>query len=509
MAALTGLFGNSGAHWVELRQTVLPVYFLNTLWIAAGVSVLSLALGLVPALVLHRYSFPFSAQVPLLLALPLAIPAYISGMAYHAMLDYTSPLYVFLRSNFGLQTGPYLFFNLHSVGGVILVFSFSYAPYVFLLVHAAMRAFPAAQLEVARLLGASGRKVLFSLLLPHLRPALAAGLSLVLMEVLNDYGLVRFFGVETFTTGIFNAWFLLRDPAAAFRLAGMLMLMAFLLLLAEQWSRAGHTDRTKGGHRPGLPKKLRGWNAGLALAVATLPFVLGFLLPVAQLLVMLFDAIPVLVRSDFFRLLANSLLLALGAGLAATLFALALLYSGSKLRSRFAQALVLFATSGYAIPGAVIAIGLLQIVNIMAFTPFLSRLLGWLLTSTVVLLMYAYVARFVTASWNSVSSGATRIGSGQLEAARIAGAPAWLVFRQVIWPFLKPATLAGFIMVSMDVLKELPLTLLLRPFNFDTLAVRAFEFAADERIAEASPYALLIVVAGFVPVWLIRKNKMI
>lgn len=509
LAALSGLFGQAGEHWPLLRSTLLPVYIKNTLVIAAGVIVLSLILGIVPAVLLHRYSIPGSGLLPLLLVLPLAIPAYINGMAYHALLDYASPLYVFLRQNFGFQSGPYLLFNLHSNLGVILVFSLSYYPYVFLLTRASLKAFNPSYDEAARLLGAGQSRVFLRLLLPHLRPAIVASLALVLMEVLNDYGLVRFFGVETFTTGIFNAWFVLRDSTAAFRLAGLLLLFAFLLLFAEQWQRPQISSRQRLTHRPHRKLNISGLFAVAVLLISAFPFVFGFALPAMQLVAMSVKAWPLITRPDFGGLMTNSLILALGAGALATILALLLLTLSRRLQSRISGFLVLFATAGYALPGAVIAIGMLMLVNTMAFNPVMSAFAGWLLTATIAVLMYAYVARFITASWNSVESGAGALGRSQLEAARLSRAPSWLVFRDIVWPALRPSVFAGFVMVSMDVLKELPLTLLLRPFNFDTLAIRAFEYAADERLAEASPYALLIVAAGFLPVWIMRKNKMI
>ena len=509
LAALSGLFGQTGEHWSQLRSTLLPIYFLNTLIIAAGVVALSLTFGLVPAFILHRCSFPGSGFLSLLLVLPLAIPAYINGMAYHSLLDYASPIYVFVRQNFDYQTGSYLFFNLHSMPGVIFIFSLSYYPYVFLLTRASLKTFDTLHYEAARILGAREGRIFFRLVLPHLRPAIFASLALVLMEVLNDYGLVRFFGVETFTTGIFNAWFVLRDSTAAFRLAGLLLLFAFLLLFAEQWQRPQMASRQRFASRFHPKKKLKGFKSAIVMLISAFPFVMGFFVPAIQLTSMSLASWSLMIQPDFGVLMRNSLVLALGAGILATILAVLLVIIARRLQSRAAGIMILFATSGYALPGAVIAVGMLALINTLAINPEMSSLAGWLLTSSIIVLMYAYVARFITASWNSVESAAVGLSRSQLEATKLAGAKPWMVFRNVVWPVLKPSVFAGFVMVSMDVLKELPLTLLLRPFNFDTLAIRAFEYASDERIAEASPYALLIVAAGLIPVLIMRKNKMI
>ncbi len=418
LKALSGLFEKAGLHWPQLKSTLLMVYLANTLIVAAGVGLLSLLLGLVPALILHRYSFLGSGVLPLLLLLPLALPAYITGLSYHALLDYASPTYVFLRNNFDWQSGPYLFFNLHSRAGVILMFSFAYAPYVFLLTRASLKAFNPNLEESARLLGVGYGSILFRLLLPHLRPAIVASLALILMEVLNDYGLVRFFGVETFTTGIFNAWFVLRDSAAAFRLAALLVCFAFVLLVTEQWSRPlmRISQRRSGGQYP--PIKLSGWRAALVAFVSSLPFLLGFAIPALNFAAISVNTWSFLLRPDFGLLLLNSLMLALGTGGLATILALMMFFLRHKLKSRLSAAFILFSTSGYALPGAVIAMGMLMVINALAFNAGMSAFMGWLLTGTTIVLIYAYVARFLTASWNSIESGTGNLGRSQLEAAQ-------------------------------------------------------------------------------------------
>jgi iron(III) transport system permease protein len=509
LVIFTHLFRPGDAAWLHITSNLLPAYTANTLLLMAGVALLVTLIGVSTAWLVSMYEFPGRRLLRLLLILPIAIPAYILGFTWVGILDYTSPVYVFFRNNFGLETGQFLFFNILSLPGAIIILSLSLYPYVYLIARTWFEQQSASILEAGYSLGHKPLSVFLKIALPLSRPALVAGVSLALMEVLNDYGLVSYFGVDTFTTGIFTAWFAFGSPVSAIKLSGYLMLFVLLLLATERWHRGNRRYDTTGSHyRPLRTKKLSPLNGSIAMALVSLPVLFGFVLPVGMLIYWSIQTSHLTMDHRFFTLIQNSFTLALLAAGSVIILSVVIGFTVRTFPSRTAGFMARFATIGYAIPGAIIAVGLLVPfiwidMQIAGFTSGATRII---ITGTWFTLIFAYTVRFMAVGYNSIESNLTKTSTSLDEASRSLGMSNNKTLFRVLLPVIHPGILAGALLVFIDVLKELPLTLILRPFNFDTLAIRAFEYASDERVAEAAPASLIIVIVGLLAVMLLRKT---
>ncbi|MDR4988648.1 MAG: iron ABC transporter permease [Bacteroidales bacterium] len=493
--------------WRHILYERVPTYAVNTLWLLAGVGLLTIIIGVGTAYLVSMFRFPGRKLFRWALIMPIAIPAYINGFTWAGMLDYTSPLYVFLRNHVGLDTGTFLFFNIMSLPGAIFIFTISFYPYVYLITRAYFQTRSASLFEVSASLGHGPWRKFFHTALPLGRPAIVAGVSLALMEVLNDYGVASYYGVDTFTTGIFTAWFAFGDVSSAMKLSGYLMIFVFVLIFAERSQRGQMRYGMQGIRKHGLePVPMKGFSAILATLACTIPLLAGFILPAIMLLWWSSQTLMQVVDAGFWTLLRNSFFLAGAASVVVVAAALFIAYTARSFKNRVVQILARITTLGYAIPGAVVAVGVL--------IPFLwldNRLMQlqfvntFIITGTWLALIYAYLVRFMAVGYNSIESGMEKIPASIDEAARSLGMKHGNVLSNVHFPLLTGAALSAFLLTFIDVLKELPLTLILRPFNFDTLAIRAFEYATDERVAEAAPYALVIVLMGMIPVLLLNK----
>ena len=493
--------------WRHILHELVPTYALNTLWLLIGVGIITIIIGVGTAWLVSMFRFPGRNLFRWALIMPIAIPAYINGFSWAGMLDYTSPLYTFLRNNFGLDTGTFLFFDIMSLPGAIFILSISFYPYVYLITRAYFQTQSATLFEVGASLGHGPWRRFFHTALPLGRPAIVAGVSLALMEVLNDYGVASYYGVDTFTTGIFSAWFAFSDITSAMKLSGYLMIFVFVLIFAERSQRGQMRYGMQGIRKHGLePAQMKGFTATLATLACSIPLLAGFILPAIMLLWWSAQTFSLVVDAGFWTLLRNSFFLAGTASVVVVAAAIFIAYTARSYKNKIVQTLARITTLGYAIPGAVVAVGVL--------IPFLwldNRLIQlpsvntFIITGTWLALIYAYLVRFMAVGYNSIDSGMEKIPVSMDEAARSLGMQHGKVLRKVHFPLLTGAALSAFLLTFIDVLKELPLTLILRPFNFDTLAIRAFEFASDERVAEAAPYALVIVLTGMIPVLLLNK----
>lgn len=500
LSILTAFLGEADTAWGHITKNLLPTYVSNTLCLLLGTGALTLTIGTLSAWLVSVYDFPGRRLLEGALTLPIAIPGYILGFTWAGMLDYTSPLYTFLRNTWGVNTGAYLFFDLLSLPGAILILSLALYPYVYLAARAWFGRQSAGLFEAAAALGHSKTRVFRTLTLPLARPALVGGLALVLMEVLNDYGVVSYFGVDTFTTGIFSAWFAFGSKTSAVKLSAWLLLLVFALLLGERLQRGQKRyDTLRGSSRPLLRTPLHGLSRLGAQTLTALPVLMGFVLPVLMLLYWSWLTGTETLAHRFLPLLTNSFLLATVATLLVVTAALLTAFTARSFPSPKTRFLVRFSTMGYAIPGAVVAIGVL--------VPFLwldHQLNTWggtgglWLTGTWFALIFAYLVRFLAVAYNNIESSLTRTSTSLDEAAQSLGHPRSHILRNILLPLIQPGILAAALLVFIDVLKELPLTLILRPFNFDTLAIRAFEYASDERVAEAAPASLVIIGLGLV-----------
>ena len=499
--------------WEHLLETVLAEYLFNSAMLVLGVGIGTLVIGVGCAWLTSLCEFPGKRLFAWAMLLPLAFPAYIIAYTYTGMLDFAGPLQSWIRELTGWGYRDYYFPEIRSLGGAITMLSLVLYPYVYLLARAAFLEQSVCVLEVSRTLGCSVWQSFFRVALPLARPAIIAGLSLALMETLADYGTVSFFGLGVFTTGIFRTWFGFGDAAAASKLAAILLLFVFALIVIERASRRRAQFHHATNRYQRLPQyRLRGWRAVIAFGACFLPLCFGFLLPGAQLAIWALETYPQMLDASFITLTWNSVMLALSASVLAVLLALFLGYGKRLLRSRLVTAAVRVVASGYALPGTVVAVGV-----IIPFAWFDNQLDGWLrehfglssgllLSGSLVALLFAYMVRFLAISIQSVESGLGNIKHSMDDAARsLAYTPSKILFR-VHLPIMRGTVLTAMLIVFVDVMKELPATLILRPFNFNTLAVRAFELASDERLADSSTAALMIVAVGLLPVILLSHS---
>jgi iron(III) transport system permease protein len=503
----------SGEVWRHLAETVLADYVLNSLALMLGVGIGTLTMGVTAAWLTSVCEFPGRRVFEWALLLPLAMPAYIIAYTYTGMLDFEGPVQGQLREWFGWSYGDYWFPEVRSLGGAIAMLSLVLYPYVYLLARSAFLDQSVTPLEVGRTLGAGPWRSFFTIALPLARPAVITGLSLALMETLADYGTVQYFGVSTFTTGIFRTWFGLGDGGAAAQLSALLMSFVFALILLERWSRRRARFHHTGNRNTRPPRfELAGLRRWAAFAACLLPLLLGFLLPAGQLAVWAVQTGERMLNAEFLTLAWHSLALAGMAALITLGLALFMAY-GRRLRpSPLTGFAVKLAGMGYAIPGTVIAVGVMLPFAWIDNTvdawsrEHLDLSTGLILSGTLFALLFAYSVRFLAVSLNAVESGLARIRPSMDDAARSLGLSPRRVLRTIHVPMLRGTLLTAVLLVFVDVLKELPATLILRPFNYNTLAVRAYELASDERLADSSTAALAIVLAGIVPVIMLSRS---
>ncbi len=511
---ITNLFVSSGDVWSHLASTVLPEYIKNSLWLLVGVGSGVFILGVGTAWLVTMCTFPGSRHFRWLLILPMAVPAYLMAYTYTDFLSFTGPVQIFIRTITGWEYGQYWFPNIRSLWGAILMMSLVFFPYVYLLTRAAFLEQSASLLEAGRSLGATSTQSFFRIALPLARPSIAAGMALSLMETLNDFGTVDYFGVQTFTTGIYRTWFGLGERVAAAQLSGFLLMFILFLILLERWSRSkmDTSQNSTGRYKRLTVYKLEGWKAWGSTLFCSVPVIFGFLIPVLILLEMMITNFDSAVDSRFIQYSLNTMLVAVIAGFAALLVALILAY-GTRLRpTLLTKTATKIGSMGYAIPGSVIAVGILipfgwadnTIDSWMRENVGIST--GLILSGTIVALIFAYVVRFLAVAFNTVEASLGKITHNMDEAAQGMGFSFGKILRKVHMPMMSGSLFAAIMLVVVDVIKELPATLIVRPFNFDTLAVQVYRLASDERLAESSGAALAIVLVGLIPVFILSRS---
>ena len=491
----------------EMRSTVLPAYVWTTLRLCVTVAVGVILVGLSTAAAVTLFDFRGRKVFEWALLLPMAIPAYVVAYAYTDFLQFGGPFQTWVRAVFGLEGR--VFPEVRSEGGAALVFVFALYPYVYLLARTALGERASQLMEAARLLGAPMRRRILEVALPLARPAVAAGTALALMETLADFGVSSYFGIQTFTAGIYKAWLSMDNRIAAAQLATLLLAFVALLLFlehrAEKRMRFSSTRGARAGSLDARPLRLQGASQWLVWGVCGVPVLVGFVLPVGFMLRPLMADWSVLSWGQFLGWTLNSL--RLGALSAALAVGLALLLAFNLRRrpdwaTRWAAQLV---SLGYAVPGAVIVVGLLLPVGwLQSVAP--QSGVGYFMTATSVGLVWAYLVRFCAVALQSVQSGYARIPVSFDDSARMLGTGDMALLRRVHWPLLKRSAAAATLLVFVDVMKELPATLVLRPFNSDTLAVVAYQLARDERLGEAALPSLALVLVGLIPVVLLSRT---
>ena len=513
LSVLSNIFADSGEVWKHLAETVLWTYISNSFWLMIGVGLGVLIIGVGTAWLVTLCRFPCRWIFEWALLLPLAAPAYILAYTYTDFLDFSGPVQTALRNLFGWKFGDYWFPNVRSLWGAIVMLALVLYPYVYLLARVAFLEQSVCTLEASRTLGCGPWRSFFKVALPLARPAIVAGLALALMETLNDFGTVQFFGVDTFTTGIYRTWFGMGERVAATQLAAFLLLFILWLILLERWSRRQNQYYQSATTQRQLPSyQLRGIRAVGAWISCLLPIGLGFLLPAGILLEMTLKNVSESMDERFWGFARNSLILAVVTAVIAVIIAVIIAY-GLRLRSNIGMQLAArIASMGYAVPGSVIAVGIL--VPIGKFDNAIDAWMrgtfsistGLLLSGTITALVFGYLVRFLAVSFSTVEASLGRIKPSLDDAARSLGLNPTSTLLRVHTPIMWGSLLTAGMLVFVDVMKELPATLIIRPFNFDTLAVRVYNLASDERLAEAAGSALAIVVVGIVPVILLSMR---
>ncbi len=515
VAAVLGLgfAPGHGGVWAHLAATVLPGFVANTVALVVLVGAGVAFGGTIAAWLITHRRFPGARFFEWALLLPLAVPAYVMAYVYTDWLEYAGPVQAVLRRTSGWSHGDYWFPDIRSLGGAAAMFIAVLYPYVYLLARTAFLERPASLTEAARTMGLGARRTFWRVDLPLARPAIAGGIALALMETLADYGTVAYFAVDTFTTGIYRAWFSLSDRVAAAQLSAALLAFVVGAILLEHWSRGA--VRVAGGARQRSPASSRpnlaGWRAWTATLICGAPVVIGFVLPVVLLARLALSETEPLAIARFAELAWNSFRVAGIAAVLAVMLAVVVAYAVRLSPGALTRGTSRLLALGYAVPGSVLAVGVLLPVGALDtwLAGFAQRTFGigtgLLFTGTVVALIYAYLVRYFAVAWNSVEPGFARITPNMDAAARGLGAGTAGTLLRVHAPLLARSAAAGALLVFVDVMKELPATLVMRPFNFDTLATQTYTLAKDERLAEAALPSLAIVAVGVLPLLILAR----
>lgn len=507
---LVKLFDKPGEHWEHIASNLLPSYFANSFVLLLGVGVFTFLIGVSMAWLVSVYDFPGRKYFEWLLILPLAFPSYMMAYSYVGILEYTGPVQAFLRNHFDIQFKGAIV-DIMNMPGAIFILSISLFPYVYVICRASFMRQSSAMQEAAFLLGSNRMRMFTKIALPMARPAVAGGIALVGMEVLNDYGTVKYFGVDTFTSGIFRAWFSFGDINTAIYLSAILTVIVLVLIWLENLQRGRRNwNAGSGSSKPAVrvkPQKAGTQRLYTALCLTVL--LISFIFPLLQLFYWVSLTWHNVIDSEFGILILRSFSLAIGSAVAIAVISIFLLYAIRLSPLRWTKHIARTASLGYAIPGAVIAVGVM--IPMMGLDRILnwavSDALGMVLSGTLFILVVAYIVRFMAVGYNAIDAGFQKTGAAVNEVSRTLGASPLRTLWKIDLPLIKNSIAGAVLLAFVDILKELPLTLILRPFNFNTLATKAFDMATNEMIAESANASLVVVLTGVIPI--IVLNNMI
>lgn len=498
LTIVTGVFSPANENWEHMKEFVLGSFIKTSLILVSTTALLTIFIGLSLAWLIAQYQFPLRKFLKWALILPLSIPPFIGAYTYHGIVNYTGVIQKTLRNRFDMELDP-SFFDIMNLPGAIFIYTIFLYPYVYTITRIFLSQQSASLIESARVLGKGPWRTFFQVVIPISRVSIIGGASLVVLEVLNDYGVVKYFGIQTFTTAIFQTWFGLGDIESSIKLAASLMGFVILILLIEKLLRGRRQYSYSTTKVRPLPLiQLRGMKAFLATGYGLLILSLGFFIPIAQLIdwmLLTFGTIPM---DEFLTYVKNSVTVAGISAFVIIVFALIVGNFSRLVHSKVAKLLPKLTILGYSIPGAVISVAVVTaFIALDRFLAPLYQMLGvgttLVLSVSLTMLISAYIIRFFAIGYNSIESGYDKIGTDFRDASRLLGVGLTKTFFKVDVPMLKGAIISGYILVFIDILKEIPLTLILRPFNFDTLSTKAFQYASDEKIMEASQASLLIV----------------
>jgi iron(III) transport system permease protein len=500
--------------WTHLANTVLPYYLKNTLMLMVGVVTLTFLVGTGAAWLISMYNFPGKRLLSWALLLPFAVPAYVVAYVYTDLLEYAGPIQSTLRDIFGWQSAQdYWFPEIRSMGGAIIMMSLALYPYVYMLARTSFLDQSISLYQVSRSLGVTPFVFFYRVSLPIARPAIAVGLALVLMETLNDFGTVDYFAVQTLTAGLYDTWLNMGNLGGAAQIAGVMVIVVVLLVSLERYSRRQQKQFNSRNHGNPIPcQTLTGIKAVLATTAALLPVVLGFFIPFIVLSSYAFHYFDVSWSSDFLTFASNSFGLSAIAAILTLILGTLLAYSKRMNKHPLTNIAIRVSSLGYAIPGAVLAIGIIipfawfdnQLDAFMRSTFGIST--GLVLSGTAFAVLFAYLVRFLAVASGSIESSLDKVTPNMDMASRSLGHSYMGTLTRIHLPIIRRGALTAMLVVFVDCMKELPATLILRPFNFETLATQVYQFASDELLEQSALSALVIVLVGIIPVILLDKT---
>ncbi|SNY92483.1 iron(III) transport system permease protein [Cohaesibacter sp. ES.047] len=508
-------FGDAGDVWPHLVSTVLPRSVMTTIWLMLGVGTMTALIGVSTAWLVTMCRFPGQQIFQWALLIPLAIPTYIVAYASVELLDYSGPAQSALRWLFGFRNArDYWFPEVRSLGGAIVVMSLVLYPYVYLTSRATFLLQSACALDVSRTLGAGPVRLFAAVALPLARPAIVVGITLAMMECLNDIGAVQFFGVKTLTFSVYDTWLNRASLAGAAQISTVMLLVVLLLLWIERRGRRQQRYAVTSRRYQALPSyQLSGLRSILAMLVCLAPIVLGFLLPAMVLLRSAILNWSENLSADYFSAMGNSLFLSSFAAILTASVGITLAYFARLQKNRLVAGFTRIASIGYAVPGTVLAVGIL--IPVASLDNFIASSMrdlfgistGLLIIGSGAAMLYAYCVRFMAMSYGAGETGLQRVSPNLEAAARTLGRSPMRTLIEIDLPMIRPALVSGALLVFVDVMKELPATILLRPFNFDTLATLVYGQASLEAFEKGSLSALTIVAVGILPVILLSRTS--
>ncbi|WZL74347.1 iron ABC transporter permease [Clostridiaceae bacterium 35-E11] len=513
LSILGSLFHKANENWIHIKTYLLKDYIINSMILILFTGICTVLIGVVLAWLISVYDFPFRGFLKWALILPLTVPPYMAAYTYHGIVNYTGVIQTLLRNTLQMQVHQ-KYFDIMSMPGAVFIFTFFLFPYVYMITRSFLEKQSASLIENGRLLGRNSFEIFLYIILPISRTAIVGGVSLVVLEVLNDYGVVQYFGIPAFSTAIFKTWFAMGDLDSAVKLSSILMFLILCILAVEKILRGRKQfsySNTK--VRPITRQPLKGIRALLASFFCLSVLSLGFFIPTLQLLHWSLLTYKKILNIKFLTLALNSLAMAFVASGLIIIIALVIANYCRINNNWLAKIYSKITVIGYSIPAAVIAIG------VIIFFIGLDQRLYWIyqmlhnhprklvLSTSIFMLLFAYIVRFLAIGYNSIESGFDKIGKKFFEASRLLGKNITQTFFAVDVKMIKPAILSGFILVFVDILKELPLTLILRPFNFHTLATKSFQYANDEMVHEAAISSLIIIIISVISIYFFYRTE--
>lgn len=506
LVVVASLFGNYSDNWNHLLTYVLSSYVFNSLFLIFGVSIIASILGVGSAWIVSNYNFLGKSFFEWALILPLAVPPYILAYTFTGLFDSYGSANNLVRELFSLNSNYIFFPNIRNIYGAIIVFSFTLYPYIYLATRMALINQSRSILEVGKTLGLNKLGIVFKLALPMIRPAIIAGLMLVIMETLSDFGAVEHFAIPTFTTGIFRTWYGLYDLQTAMQLSSLLLIFITFFIFIERLSRK-NISYTSGSPIYGeiIKVKLKGYKNILAFLICLIPLMVGFVLPILELSNWAINYKLDFFNEDFLKNSANTIYLAVIAAIFCTFLTLLMNFSIRVQKNNFLFFMSSSLTLGYAIPGLILAIGIMQIFNFLD-NYFFSTLFNFVLTGSILGLVVAYIIKAYALSNSVIEPAYLRVSPYMDDIAKTLNASNLKLLKNIHLPLLKTSFLTSIVLVISEVIKELPATLILRPFNFDTLAVSTYIYASEERMYEAAAPSIAIVLVGLIPIYFLTKT---